>query len=148
MGLLNVGKEPTKGNAVLKETYPLLKESSLNFIGNIEGHDIYLNKADVVVSDGYTGNVFLKGASALAEICERIVLMNDKNDPNIQKASKTIHKMFNYNEQGAAIILGTKKICLKAHGTATSETIVSSVRFAVNLDQGGFIRQMEEELSK
>ena len=148
VGLLNVGKEPTKGNAVLKETYPLLKESSLNFIGNIEGHDIYLNKADVVVCDGYTGNVFLKGASALAEICERIVLMNDKEDPNIQKASKTIHKMFNYNEQGAAIILGTKKICLKAHGTATSETIVSSVRFAVNLDQGGFIRQMEEELSK
>ena len=148
VGLLNVGKEPTKGNTVLKETYPLLQESSLNFIGNIEGHDIYLDKADVVVTDGFAGNVFLKGASALAEICEKIVLMNDKNDPNIQKASQTIHKMFNYNEQGAAIVLGSKKICLKAHGTATSETIVSSVRFAVNLDRGNFIKHMEEELNK
>ena len=148
VGLLNVGKEETKGNQVLKETYPMLKETSLNFIGNIEGHDIYLDKADVIVADGYTGNVFLKGASALAEICEVIVKSCGKDDPNIQKASGTIHKMFNYNEQGAAIVLGSKKICLKAHGTATSETILSSVRQAVNLDKGNFIQHMEEELNK
>ena len=148
VGLLNVGKEERKGNAVLKETYPLLKEASLNFIGNIEGHDIYLDKADVVVCDGYTGNVFLKGASALSSICEHIVYSCGKDDPNILKAKETLHKMFNYNEQGAAIVLGPRKICLKAHGTATSETIVSSIRFAVDLDKGGFINHMKEELGK
>ena len=146
VGLLNVGKEETKGNALVKETYPLLKESKLNFIGNIEGHEIYLDKADVIVCDGFVGNVFLKGAEALSMVIEKIVSNFGKDDPNIQKACSYIHKNFNYNEEGAAIFLGPKKICLKAHGHATVNTIVSSIRFAVTLHEGNFIDNLNKEL--
>lgn len=148
VGLLNVGKEETKGNAVTKEAYPMFKESSLNFVGNIEGHEIYLDKADVITCDGFVGNVFLKGAEALSMVIEKIVYNFGKDDPNIQKACSYIHKNFNYNEEGAAIFLGPKKICLKAHGHATSNTIVSSIRFAVTLHEGNFIENIHKELGR
>ena len=146
VGLLNVGKEETKGNALAKEAYGLLKESNLNFIGNIEGHEIYLDKADVIACDGFVGNVFLKGAEALSMVIEKIVLNFGKDDPNIINAAKFIHKNFNYNEEGAAIFLGPKKICLKAHGHATGHTILSAIRFAVTLHEGNFIENINKEL--
>ena len=148
VGLLNVGKEETKGNKLTKETYQALKETSLNFIGNIEGHEIYLDKADVIVCDGFVGNVFLKGAEALSMVIEKIVSHFGKDDPNIQAACKYIHKNFNYNEEGAAVFLGPKKICLKAHGHATEHTIYSAIKFAVMLDKGQFIDNLNRELHK
>jgi len=146
VGLLNVGKEETKGNAMTKEAFGLLKESNLNFVGNIEGHEIYLDKADVIACDGFVGNVFLKGAEALSMVLEKIVLNFGKEDPNIIAATKYIHKNFNYNEEGAAIFLGPKKICLKAHGHASANTILSAVRFAVTLHEGNFIENIAKEL--
>ena len=146
VGLLNVGKEETKGNALAKEAYGLLKESNLNFIGNIEGHEIYLDKADVIACDGFVGNIFLKGAEALSMVLEKIMLNFGKDDPNIIAASKYIHKNFNYNDEGAAIFLGPRKICLKAHGHATEHTILSAIRFAVTLHEGNFIDNLNKEL--
>lgn len=146
VGLLNVGKEETKGNAMAKEAYGLLKESNLNFVGNVEGHEIYLDKADVIACDGFVGNIFLKGAEALSMVLEKIMLNFGKDDPNIIKASQYIHKNFNYNDEGAAIFLGPRKICLKAHGHATEKTILSAIRFAVTLNEGSFIENLNKEL--
>ena len=148
VGLLNVGKEETKGNALAKEAYPLLKETNLNFVGNIEGHEIYLDKADVIVCDGFVGNVFLKGAEALSMVIESIFRQKGNNDPKINEIADYVHKNFNYNDEGAAIFLGPKKICLKCHGHASEKTVYSAIKFASNLDKGNFISHMKEELEK
>ena len=148
VGLINVGKEETKGNALAKESYQLLKESNLNFVGNIEGHEIYLDKADVLVCDGFVGNVFLKGAEALSQIIEQIIRNMVPNNEEVSKACDFVHKNFNYNEEGAAVFLGPRKICLKAHGHASENTILSSIRFAVTLHEGNFIDNLNKEFAE
>ena len=144
IALLNVGKEEKKGNALCHEAYPLLRDSGLNFVGNVEGDSVLMGHADVVVCDGFSGNLILKSICATAVICSKIVEMNS----NDQGAIKQIDAMFNYNDRGAAIVLGPKKICLKAHGSATEHTIVSVVELAIQLHEGEFIQRMKEELSK
>ena len=144
VALLNVGKEEKKGNALCHEAYPLLKDSGLNFVGNVEGDGVLLGHADVVVCDGFSGNLILKSICATAVICSNIVEKNSKDE----SAMKQIDEMFNYNDRGAAIVLGPKKICLKAHGSATEHTIVSVVELAIQLHEGEFIQRMKEELNR
>lgn len=145
VALLSVGTEDKKGNAVTKETFALLKESDLNFIGNVEGKTILSGQADVVVADGFSGNVVLKNIEGTAKSVvgrlNDIIKQNatEKDDLTlINKAFKLLMKKLDFNTQGGAVVLGVKKVIVKAHGAGTSETIVNTVRQAKKMLDGGF----------
>lgn len=144
VGLLNVGVEEGKGNRLLKEAYPLFKTSSLNFIGNIEGNDIFLGGVDVIACDGFAGNIVLKNAESVAMIAANIVnkTLGDEGKPAIDE----IHRLFAYNEQGGAIVLGSRKMVIKAHGAATKNTIVSVIGDMIKMDKGDFIQNLRKTL--
>ena len=142
IGLLNVGKEEGKGTPFCKESYALLKDSNLNFVGNIEGHDILLGKADVVLTDGFTGNVVIKAIESCAMICKAIATQN-KNE----ETAKTINDMFNYTALGSSIVFGASKIVLKPHGSADAETIDTAIHMVYELDLNGMIKNLQEGLA-
>ncbi len=143
IGLLNVGKEEGKGTQFCKEAYALLKDSGLNFVGNIEGHDILLGKADVVLTDGFTGNVVLKAIESCAMICKGIALQNGN-----QESAETINSMFNYTALGSSIVFGASKIVLKPHGSANAQTIDTAIHMVYDLDKNRMIQNLQEGLGK
>lgn len=143
VGLMNVGKEDSKGDSLRKAAHALLLKSNLNFIGNIEGSDVFLDKCDVVTCDGFSGNIILKNAEAVGLIGMKIAQMNNED-----KTAESLYKMFAYNEQGGAIVLGAKKIVIKAHGAANDKTILSVIHDIVKLDKGQFVENMALEIKK
>ena len=127
VGLLNIGTEETKGNELTKESYKLLKEKSeelgINFIGNVEGRDAFSGSVDIVVTDGFTGNIFLKAVEGLGKFVKRSLTESLKKNilskiaalpslPAIKRFSKTV----DYKEYGGALFLGVNKPVVKAHG--------------------------------
>lgn len=144
IGLMNVGKEDTKGDSIRKKAFGLLKETDLNFIGNIEGSDAFLDKCDVITCDGFTGNVILKNAEAVGLIAMKMVSKFGADDPNIQAATKALYHMFAYNEQGASIVLGSKKVVMKAHGAANDKTIAAAISDVAKLDAHDFTTKLGE----
>lgn len=141
VGLLNVGKEENKGDSLRREAYPIFKESKLNFVGNIEGNDVFTDQVDVVACDGFSGNMILKNAESVAMICQQIALKNQD-----EKTAKKIYDMFAYTELGGAFVLGTKKIVIKAHGAANKKTMVSVLNDVIKLHKTGFIENIEKGL--
>ena len=161
VGLVNVGAEKGKGTPLLTEAYERLEteaeESGYVFAGFLEGGDILSGKADVAVTDGFTGNVLLKSLESAGEIAARLAQKEEtaKNentfDPSLRQiedpynevlcpegasGGEKIRRFFGYNAQAGAIFLGTKKIVLKAHGAATEDTVCSCILQAINLDKG------------
>lgn len=135
IGLLNIGSEIEKGNELTQQTYPLLKESSLNFIGHIEGGDILADKADVIVCDGFVGNVILKFGESTSHII--FSLLKEELKKNIlskagalilRPALLNIKKRIDYDELGAAPLLGLNGIVFKAHGRAKAKAIKNALR--------------------
>ena len=138
VGLVNVGKEKGKGNDLAKECYDALEaEQSINFIGNIEGSDVLTDKADVVVCDGFTGNILLKTIEAAGMIAARMA-----------GSPEDIVSFFDYNSQGGATFLGTKKIIVKAHGAAGRETVKACLDQGWRLEKGGFISKMASRMNR
>jgi glycerol-3-phosphate acyltransferase PlsX len=134
VGLLNIGAEAEKGNAQTKEAYELLKASSLNFIGNIEGRDVPFGVADVVVCDAFTGNVLLKYTEGFAMAMMGMIkaqLMSSalsKIGAALAKnAFKKIKQSFDYSEVGGAPLLGLKGLVVKAHGSSNAKAIRSAI---------------------
>jgi len=135
IGLLNIGEETEKGNELTADTYPLLKESGLNFIGHIEGGDILTGKTDVVVCDGFIGNIILKfGESATSMVFKLIKKEVLRNPVSLLGASLLlpallgIKKKIDYDEFGAALILGLNGIVFKAHGRAKAKAIKNAIK--------------------
>ena len=135
IGLLNIGEEVEKGNELTAETYPLLKESGLNFIGHIEGGDILTGKTDVVVCDGFIGNILLKfGESATSLIFKLLKKEMLKNPVTMLGTALLlpsllgIKKKMDYDEAGAALILGLNGIVFKAHGRARAKAIRNAIK--------------------
>ena len=140
VALLNVGVEEHKGTEALKSAYLELKNKNVNFVGNIEGNDVFLNKADVVVTDGFTGNILLKSAESVGLICSSITSCDTEK--------KKINSLFNYTSLGGALVLGAKKIIYKAHGSSKSNSIVPICSDLINLDKNNYIKIIEKEFSK
>lgn len=143
VALLSVGKEEGKGTAITKEAYSLLKELPINFIGNMEGSDLVTGYADVVVSDGFSGNIILKCAEASGLVAKGIVeemarRENRSDDPLIKSIINYINDTFNYNARGGATFLGTKKTIIKMHGCAVEDTVVSCIEQLLRLENAGF----------
>jgi len=131
VGLVNIGEEPEKGNALAQAAYQLLKESSsLNFVGNIEGRDLFNDKADVMVCDGFTGNVVLK----LAEAFYRIMQKRNIQDEYFNR--------FNYEDYGGTPILGINSTVIVGHGISNAKAIKNMITLAQDVTQA----QLKEKI--
>lgn len=148
VGLMNVGREEGKGNALIREAYAKLKELPMNFVGNLEGSDLVSGYADVVVTDGFSGNILLKSTEAAGKLAMELVAQAgaDADPALIARLQQAIFKKLEFNSQGAATFLGPKKIVVKMHGCANEDTTVSAICHALHLDSTGFIEAMGKTL--
>jgi glycerol-3-phosphate acyltransferase PlsX len=139
VGLLSIGEEEGKGNELTKETYRVLKETGLNFIGNAEGRDVYNGNADVVVCDGFIGNVVLKASEALGEFVSTTLRQELTRSWSrklgallANSAFDGLKKRMDYSEYGGAPLLGVKGGCIVCHGRSNAKAIKNAVGVARN----------------
>ena len=159
IGLLNIGTEETKGNDLIKDTHNLLKENSeeygINFVGNVEGRDCFSGEIDAVITDGFTGNVFLKTTEGLGKLVKRNLTESLKRNfwtmlcsipclPAIKRFAKTM----DYKEYGGALFLGVKKPVVKAHGSSDEYLFYFTLKQAENFVKSGAVDKMKEEFEK
>jgi glycerol-3-phosphate acyltransferase PlsX len=137
VGLLSIGEEAGKGNELVKGTYPLLETSGLNFFGNVEGKEIYGGSVDVVVTDGFSGNVFLKSSEAVAKLLidtlkeELMSSMRTKIGALLAKPSfDKLRILLDPSEVGAALLLGVNGLVFIGHGRSNAKALVSAIRLA------------------
>lgn len=135
VGLLSNGAEETKGNKLVKETYPLLKaDESVNFVGNIEGSNALSGDCDVLVADGFAGNLVLKVTEGTARrIITDIVKIAKSGHPEYMPLVGELMKKYDIASLGGGIILGARKTVVKAHGAADEKAIVSTIGIVLNL---------------
>ncbi|RWX44890.1 phosphate:acyl-[acyl carrier protein] acyltransferase [Candidatus Electrothrix aarhusensis] len=140
VGLLSIGSEPGKGNALIKETHELLRQSNLNFVGNVEGRDVYGGELDVVVCDGFVGNISLKISEGLAEAAMQMLkdeIMKSLRAKIgyllIRKAFTAFRKRVDYAEYGGAPLLGINGIGIICHGSSSSVAICNAIGEAAKL---------------
>ena len=155
VGLANIGEEAEKGNALAKKAYPLLEEAPINFIGNVEARDITNDKADVIVCDGFSGNLILKFMEGVAGTLFSMIkkeLMADtmsKIGALISKpAFKRVKKIMDYSEVGGAPLLGVKGVVIKAHGSSNAHAIACAIKQATNMINGNVVQIIEENIKK
>ena len=155
IGLANCGAEEHKGTPLYQETYQLLKSSDLNFIGNVEGRGVPEGESDVVVADGFTGNIILKMyegvAGALMGKIKGIFTKNIKNKlaaALVLSDMKEMKKQFDYNEYGGSPILGVSKPVFKAHGSSKARTIKSAVGLTVEFVKNNVVNEISENINK
>src|SRR5437899_1234865 len=153
VGLLSVGEEEGKGNELTRETYEQLKESSLNFVGNVEGRDIYNGTCDVVVTDGFTGNVALKISESLAEMLGAMIkeeLMRDARSKIGAKlampAFERFRRRIDYTEMGGAPMLGIDGAAIICHGASPVKAIKNAVRVAQEWASAGLNAHIKSAL--
>ena len=154
VGLANVGTEEHKGDLLRQETYLLLKDTpSVNFIGNVEGRDIPLDGADVVVCDGFTGNMILKTyegvAMALMKKIKGVFMKNMKTKLAalvVRNDMKELKKSMDYDEVGGAPVLGCAKPVFKAHGSAKAKTMKNAIRVTIDYVKNDVISSITEAL--
>ena len=159
IGLLNIGTEETKGNELTKESYALLKEKAeeldINFIGNIEGRDAFSGKVDAIVTDGFTGNIFLKTTEGLGKFVK--VSLTDSLKRNILSklgsitclpAINRFAKTMDYKVYGGALFLGVKKPVVKAHGSSDEKLFEYTVIQAEQFVKNKAVERMTEEFLK
>jgi phosphate acyltransferase len=153
VGLLSIGEEEHKGNELVHSTTPLLKSLNLNFVGNVEGSDIYGGKVDVVVCDGFVGNVALKVSEGLGDMVKQ--LLRESLESSIagkigyaisKTAFSTFKKRLDYSEYGGAPLLGVRGGCIICHGRSNANAIKNAIRVAAEFSQGNINRRIEEEL--
>ncbi|RJQ43340.1 MAG: phosphate acyltransferase PlsX [Nitrospiraceae bacterium] len=140
IGLLGIGEEDAKGNELTRETFKLLRNSKMNFLGNVEGKDIFAGEADVVVCDGFVGNIALKISEGLAEAMAKMLKreISERASGRIgylffKDALKNFKKKTDYSEYGGAPLLGISRPCIISHGRSTSKAIKNAVKLAANL---------------
>ncbi len=151
VGLLNNGTEDHKGDIMHQEAFALLKETKgINFVGNVEGRDIMFGDLDIVVADGFSGNVALKSAEGCGKTVGAILKQEfSKAKMRYLIARKQIEKVktiLDYNRSGGAIFLGLKKTVVKAHGSSKAETITVTVLQAVDAVEGGTAERIAQML--
>lgn len=153
IGILSIGEEEGKGNELVKDTYPLLKMTKLNFIGNAEGRDIFTGDFDVIVCDGFVGNVVLKTAESLGMIILEMIkeeveksLISKIGAALMLPALKRFKKKADFSEYGGAPLLGTKGTCIITHGRADGKAIKNALRFASEFVNHDFNNKLLENI--
>jgi glycerol-3-phosphate acyltransferase PlsX len=155
IGLLSIGEEAGKGNGLIKDTYPLLKASSLNFIGNVEGRDVFQGDVDVVICDGFVGNVCLKISEGLADAAMR--MLGDEIRKSFwakigyllsRPAFHAFKKRVDYVEYGGAPILGIDGVSLVCHGKSDAQAIKNAILVAGTMVASGVDERIRREISE
>ena len=147
VGLLSNGAEPTKGNHLVKETFPILQEDKeLNFVGNIEGNMALSGNCDVLVCDGFAGNQVLKNTEGLAKrfITDIVRYSKAKNKPEFMEVAQYLMKTYDVSALGGGMVLGTKKLIIKARGNSDERAIVNTSRMILNYASGEAIFTQKE----
>lgn len=154
VGLLNIGEEEGKGRGLEREAFDLLKESSVNFVGNVEGHDISTNAADVFVTDGFTGNVLLKGAEGTARwvlgVVNGAILGDDRLMEAAQPFLDALHQlqqMVDPEWHGGAHLVGIDGVVIISHGASRRTAIINSVALAVEAVERGLVERIAHGLA-
>lgn len=155
IGLLGIGEEDIKGNELTREVFKYLRDLHKNFIGNVEGKDIFAGEVDVVVCDGFVGNIALKISEGLAEAVTKM-LKNEITKRTsgrigylfLKNAFRSFRKKTDYSEYGGAPLLGVNKPCIISHGRSTSRAIKNALRVAVELHQKNIIGVISAEFDK
>jgi glycerol-3-phosphate acyltransferase PlsX len=149
VGLLSVGEEEGKGNELTKEAHQLLKSAPLNFVGNVEGRDIYAGTVDVIVCDGFTGNVILKTSEGLVETIEALLHAELQSTFGSQigyllsaKAFRRFRKRVDYSEFGGAPLLGVNGICIVGHGRSSAKAVRNAVTMAARAVNEGLLEKL------
>ncbi len=149
VGLLSVGEEEGKGNELTKEAHQLLKAAPVNFVGNVEGRDIYSGTVDVIVCDGFTGNVILKTSEGLVETVEALLHAELQSTFGSQigyllsaKAFRRFRKRVDHSEFGGAPLLGVNGICIVGHGRSSAKAVRNAVTMAARAVNEGLLEKL------
>ena len=155
VGLVNVGVEEHKGGQFQRDVYEKLKNSNLNFVGNVEAREVPIDAADVIVTDGFTGNVMLKLYEGVATVLMgKIKIVLTQNIKNKIAAAMILPEMralkaeIDYNEYGGAPIMGLQKPVFKAHGSSSARTFKNAIRLTIDYVNGNVAEEVSKALSE
>lgn len=155
IGLLSTGEEEDKGSMLVQEVTPLLKASQLNFIGNVEGKDVPAGLADVVVTDGFTGNIFIKGAEGVASMIVKALEREIRARPLamagallVRPAFRALKAKLDYREYGGGPLLGVNGVVIIAHGRSDAYAIRNAIRVAQQAAEKNIVGVIERGLSE
>ncbi|MDQ3252784.1 MAG: phosphate acyltransferase PlsX [Acidobacteriota bacterium] len=156
VGLMSIGEEEAKGNELTKEAFPLLRDlSSLNFVGNVEGRDVFTGEVDVIVTDGFTGNVMLKLSEGLSDAVLSMI-KRELISSAITKAGamlarpafQRLKKRLDYSEHGGAPLLGVRRIVVICHGSSNARAIRNAVRIVKEFSEQGAAGRIEQGIAE
>jgi glycerol-3-phosphate acyltransferase PlsX len=154
VGLLSIGEEETKGNELTREAHQLLKTAPITFIGNVEARDVYTGQADVIVCDGFTGNVALKISEGLVDVVEE--LLRDELSRTLstrvgyllsRRAFRRFRKRVDYSEYGGAPLLGLQGLCIVGHGRSSAKAVRNAVAMAHRFAEERFVHRLAEAMA-
>jgi len=154
LGLLSIGEEDSKGNALTRDTLPLLRAlKNINFIGNVEGRDLFNGHADVAVCDGFVGNVALKSIEGVAKLVSTLLRESLKSTVTSQVGALLSRKAFNefkkrldYTEYGGAPLLGVRGVCIVGHGSSNDRAVMNGIRVTAEFAQAQVNSEIEAAL--
>jgi phosphate acyltransferase len=155
VGLISNGEEAGKGNQLIKDTYPLLLKSGLNFYGNVEGKELFGGEVDVAVCDGFTGNVLLKTSEAVSGLLVNTLTTELKSSPITilgailaKPAFRKLKKMMDPDAVGSALLMGIDGLVFVGHGRSNASAIVSAIGVARSAVQAGLLEKLRENIQK
>lgn len=153
LGLLNIGSEEGKGNDLAKEAHQLLKSTSLNFCGNVEGKDVFEHAVDVVVCDGFWGNILVKSGEGMAEMVFDMLHRMAEIEPEIAGSQAVLNRLFrqlaqriHYSEFGGATLLGVSGVSVVGHGRSDAKAIAGGIGAAIDAAAGGYVQAIRDAL--
>ena len=153
VGLLSVGEEESKGNELTREAHQLLKQAPIRFVGNIEGRHVYAGDADVIVCDGFTGNVMLKISEGLVETVDQLLHAELSSTFGTRvgyllsrQAYRRFRKRLDYSEYGGALLVGLNGLCIVGHGRSSPKAVRNAVAMAARFLNEGLLDKLAREL--
>jgi len=154
IGLLSIGEEATKGNELTRDAHRRLRDSPLDFIGNVEARDVYSGEADVIVCDGFTGNIALKISEGLVEFVEGLLReeLNRTFSSSVglllsRRAFRRFRRRVDYSEYGGAPLLGVGQLCIVGHGRSSPKAVRNALAMAHRFAQEGFVDRVRGEIA-
>lgn len=153
VALLNIGVESKKGTSEVRQAYQLMQslaqKENMRFVGNVEGREVFQGAVDVLVTDGFTGNVLLKTSEGVSSFILHQIQASLQELPVEQRTSilRHLQPLFDYEEYNGAIICGVDRVAVKCHGQSSSKGFFSGIQGAIRLVQNGFIHQIKQQLA-
>ena len=154
VGLLSIGEEASKGNELTRDAHQLLRSSPFNFIGNVEARDVYTGCADVIVCDGFTGNIALKISEGLVEVVEELLReeLNRTFSSSVglllsRRAFRRFRRRLDYSEYGGAPLLGVAGLCIVGHGRSSVKAVRNALAMAYRFAEQNFVDRVRQEIA-